>query len=73
MGGCDGHFCVQRCFIFLLAFVAGAAWANEADQQSNLLSLGAGTIIVRAPVSYADFENWSPMSLIDELLKTGCD
>jgi hypothetical protein len=36
-------------------------------------SLGAGTIIVRAPVSYADFEIWSPMSLIDELLKTGCD
>jgi hypothetical protein len=57
--------------IFLLASISVAAWGDEPDQESNLLSLGAGAIIVHAPVSYADFGEWSPMSLIDELPKTG--
>jgi hypothetical protein len=37
----------------------------------NLLSWGAGALIVQAPPSYSDSGNWSPDALLDELPNTG--
>jgi outer membrane protein OmpA-like peptidoglycan-associated protein len=39
--------------------------------ESNLLSWGAGALVVEAPPSYSDSGNWSPESLLDELPSTG--
>ena len=39
--------------------------------ESNLLSWGAGALVVQAPPSYSDSGNWSPESLLDELPSTG--
>ena len=39
--------------------------------ESNLLSWGAGALVVEAPPSYSDRGYWSPESLLDELPSTG--
>lgn len=47
------------------------ARADNAPQDTNLLSWGAGALVVQAPPSYADSGAWSPESLLDELPGTG--
>lgn len=37
----------------------------------NLLSWGAGALVVQAPVSYGETGSWSPEALLDELPRTG--
>jgi outer membrane protein OmpA-like peptidoglycan-associated protein len=56
------------CAILLLQPFAAAQ--NDAGA-TNLLSLGAGALIVVSPPSYSDSGNWSPYSLLDELTNTG--
>ena len=45
--------------------------AAASPAESNLLSWGAGALVVEAPPSYSDSGNWSPESLLDELPNTG--
>lgn len=47
------------------------ARAQSAASPVNLLSWGAGTLIVQAPPSYNTSGNWSPDGLLDELPSTG--
>lgn len=47
------------------------ARADNPPQDVNLLSWGAGALVVQAPPSYADSGAWSPESLLDELPETG--
>jgi outer membrane protein OmpA-like peptidoglycan-associated protein len=54
---------------FLLAKLP--AQAGGGPPESNLLSWGAGALVVEAPPSYSDSGNWSPESLLDELPSTG--
>jgi outer membrane protein OmpA-like peptidoglycan-associated protein len=58
------------CAIALLSVKLPAQAAGGAAE-SNLLSWGAGAVVVVAPPSYADTGNWSPESLLDELPNTG--
>src|SRR5580658_2800377 len=46
---------------------AGAA----APAETNLLSWGAGALVVQAPVSYSNSGDWSADALLDELPTTG--
>ncbi len=48
-----------------------SAQSNGGPAESNLLSWGAGALVVQAPPSYSDSGNWSPESLLDELPSTG--
>lgn len=45
--------------------------ANGGPQEVNLLSWGAGAVVVQAPLSYSDSGDWAPESLLDELPDTG--
>ena len=45
--------------------------AGPSSDDVNLLSWGAGAMVVQAPPSYSDSGNWSPMYLLDELPATG--
>jgi outer membrane protein OmpA-like peptidoglycan-associated protein len=47
------------------------AQAARGASPVNLLSWGAGALIVQAPPSYSDSGNWSPEALLDELTSTG--
>ena len=47
------------------------ARADGSPQEVNLLSWGAGALVVEAPPSYSDSGNWAPESLLDELPNTG--
>jgi len=47
------------------------AQTSASTTESNLLSWGAGALVVQGPPSYADTGNWSPASLLDELPSTG--
>ncbi len=47
------------------------AQAQSGASSVNLLSWGAGALIVEAPPSYAESGNWSPDALLDELPNTG--
>jgi outer membrane protein OmpA-like peptidoglycan-associated protein len=58
------------CAIALLS-VELPAQAGGGAAESNLLSWGAGAVVVTAPPSYADTGSWSPESLLDELPNTG--
>jgi outer membrane protein OmpA-like peptidoglycan-associated protein len=55
--------------LFLLA--KPSAWAQSGPGEVNLLSWGAGALVVQASPSYADSGNWSPEALLDELPGTG--
>jgi len=48
-----------------------SAQSSGGPAESNLLSWGAGALVVQAPPSYSDSGNWSPESLLDELPSTG--
>ena len=48
-----------------------SAQSGGGPAESNLLSWGAGALVVQAPPSYSDSGNWSPESLLDELPSTG--
>ena len=65
----------SACIVFscavLLLQPKPTAWAQTAAAPVNLLSWGAGALIVQAPPSYSDSGNWSPDALLDELPNTG--
>src|SRR5580658_6541437 len=48
-----------------------SAQTGSGPAESNLLSWGAGALVVVAPPSYSDTGSWSPESLLDELPDTG--
>lgn len=56
---------------FVLCLPKLPALAANAPGDVNLLSWGAGALVVAAPPSYSDSGNWSPESLLDELPQTG--
>jgi hypothetical protein len=58
------------CAISLL-LIKLPAQSDAGPAESNLLSWGAGALVVQAPPSYSDTGNWSPESLLDELPSTG--
>jgi OmpA-OmpF porin, OOP family len=66
---------VSTCIAFLCAIaslpVKLSAQAGSVPAESNLLSWGAGALVVQAPPSYSDTGAWSPDSLLDELPNTG--
>jgi outer membrane protein OmpA-like peptidoglycan-associated protein len=47
------------------------ALAESGTEEINLLSWGAGALVVEAPPSYSDTGNWSPEALLDELPGSG--
>jgi outer membrane protein OmpA-like peptidoglycan-associated protein len=55
----------------LLLLTKLSAQSGGGPAESNLLSWGAGALVVQAPPSYSDSGNWSPESLLDELPSTG--
>ncbi len=55
----------------LLPLTKVSAQSGGGPAESNLLSWGAGALVVQAPPSYSDSGNWSPESLLDELPSTG--
>jgi outer membrane protein OmpA-like peptidoglycan-associated protein len=65
----------SACIVFSCAVLSlqpkPTAWAQTAAAPVNLLSWGAGALIVQAPPSYSDSGNWSPDALLDELPNTG--
>jgi outer membrane protein OmpA-like peptidoglycan-associated protein len=71
MGKAKTSVCIAfSCAILLLQPTPPARAANGASSV-NLLSWGAGALIVQAPPSYAESGNWSPEALLDELPNTG--
>jgi outer membrane protein OmpA-like peptidoglycan-associated protein len=54
-----------------LLLVSLSAQVASRPAESNLLSWGAGALVVEAPPSYSDSGNWSPESLLDEVPSTG--
>lgn len=59
-------FCVLSSFLLPLP-----ASAESGTEEVNLLSWGAGALVVQQPPSYSDSGNWSPEALLDELPNTG--
>jgi F5/8 type C domain len=59
-------FCVLSLFLPPLP-----ASAESGTEEVNLLSWGAGALVVQQPPSYSDSGNWSPEALLDELPNTG--
>jgi hypothetical protein len=55
----------------ILLTVKLPAQAKSGSDETNLLSWGAGALVVVAPVSYSDTGDWSPEALLDELPTTG--
>jgi outer membrane protein OmpA-like peptidoglycan-associated protein len=62
--------CVTFFCTILLLLPTLPAFA-ESGAEVNLLSWGAGALVVQAPPSYSDSGNWSPEALLDELPSTG--
>lgn len=58
------------CAILLLQPIS-TALAQGGASPVNLLSWGAGALVVEAPPSYSNSGNWSPDALLDELPGTG--
>ncbi len=58
------------CAIFLL-LPTPVVLAQGGPEAVNLLSWGAGALVVQAPASYSNSGNWSPDALLDELPGTG--
>jgi outer membrane protein OmpA-like peptidoglycan-associated protein len=54
-----------------LLLVKLPAQTGGSPGESNLLSWGAGALVVQGPPSYSDTGSWSPESLLDELPNTG--
>jgi len=55
----------------LLLFASAPAAAEGGRDPVNLLSWGAGALLVQRPPSYSETGDWSPDGLLDELPKTG--
>jgi outer membrane protein OmpA-like peptidoglycan-associated protein len=55
--------------LFLMTKVPAQTKAPAAE--TNLLSWGAGALVVQSPPSYSDSGDWSPEALLDELPGTG--
>ena len=55
----------------LLSMVKLPAQTKSGPAETNVLSWGAGALVVQAPPSYSDSGDWSPDALIDELPTTG--
>ena len=54
-----------------LVFVKLPAQTKSGSEETNLLSWGAGALVVQGPPSYSETGAWSPESLLDELPTTG--
>jgi len=68
--------CMALCSAMLLLQPTSPAGAQSKATPApsgsvNLLSWGAGALVVQAPPSYSDSGNWSPDGLLDELPNTG--
>ena len=63
--------CIVFCCAVLLLQPKPPARAQSGASSVNLLSWGAGALIVQAPPSYSESVNWSPDALLDELPNTG--
>ena len=63
--------CIVLCFAILLLQPKPPARGQSGASSVNLLSWGAGALIVQAPPSYSVSGNWSPDALLDELPNTG--
>jgi outer membrane protein OmpA-like peptidoglycan-associated protein len=61
---------VLVCAVLFLPFKLPAQAKSGADE-TNLLSWGAGALVVVAPPSYSDSGQWSPEVLLDEFPDTG--
>jgi hypothetical protein len=48
-----------------------AAWAQGGTQEINLLSWGAGALVVQSPPSESTTGQWSTEALLDELKDSG--
>jgi outer membrane protein OmpA-like peptidoglycan-associated protein len=55
----------------LLLLAKLSAQSDGGAGETNLLSWGAGALVVQAPPSYSDSGDWSPEDLLDELPSTG--
>jgi len=55
----------------LLLLVKVQAQAQGGREEVNLLSWGAGALVVQAPPSYSESGNWAPDAMLDELPATG--
>src|SRR5271167_4628002 len=62
--------CVAVLCLILSLLAPPPGWA-DAPEEINLLSWGAGALVVQGPPSYSDSGNWSPEDLLDELPNTG--
>jgi hypothetical protein len=63
--------CIAFYCAILLLLPKLPAWADSGTEEVNLLSWGAGALVVQAPPSYSASGNWSPEALLDELPGTG--
>jgi len=48
-----------------------SAWAQGSPDEINLLSWGAGALVVQSPPSESAHDQWSPSMLLDEIKDTG--
>jgi len=62
--------CVAAACAFMLLSPM-AARAQSSPEEINLLSWGAGALVVQSPPSEADSGQWSTESLLDEVKETG--
>ncbi|MGO9317070.1 MAG: OmpA family protein [Terracidiphilus sp.] len=62
---------IAFCCAILLFQTTSPAQAQGGTGQVNLLSWGAGALIVQAPTSYSNSGQWSADALLDELPDTG--
>ncbi|MGA2083977.1 MAG: OmpA family protein [Terracidiphilus sp.] len=63
--------CIALIWATLLLLPTPLVRAQGGTEAVNLLSWGAGALVVEAPPSYSDSGNWSPEALLDELPGTG--
>jgi len=64
-----GGIALFGAILFSLAKLTAQAQGGAGEV--NLLSWGAGALVVQLPPSYSDSGSWSPESLLDELPNTG--
>src|ERR1700691_6173551 len=67
----DGSAGVAFVAVLCSLLVPLAAMGEGDADEINLLSWGAGALVVLAPPSYSTSGSWSPNSLLDELPNTG--
>jgi len=67
----DGSAGVAFVAVLCSLLMPPATMGEGGTDEINLLSWGAGALVVQAPPSYSTSGNWSPNSLLDELPSTG--